>query len=207
MGVGYAKYGSGPSWGFVDVEGCSDTEAMGAEAIFEGGPAYDGYSSLDTLELVMVHSGGESREIDGAVAGIRRTGRMEGIIGTESRQNDNTRECRERDSCKKSFIFRHAGSLVLSARLVYQRNPSSVSFIGSFTADPMNSQVCSLLPKKIELAMETRSDVPDAIINSAHLLKWSYLLSTHLQVKTLLPFLVVLFLIIEWNFVRRRALV
>lgn len=53
------------------------------------------YSSLDTLELVMVHSGGESREIDGAVAGIRRTGRMEGIIGTESRQNDNTRECRE----------------------------------------------------------------------------------------------------------------
>lgn len=40
--MGYVKYGSGPSWGFVDVKGCSDAEAMGAEAIFESGPAYDG---------------------------------------------------------------------------------------------------------------------------------------------------------------------
>lgn len=118
------------------------------------------YSSLDTLELVMVHSGGGGREIDGAVAGIRRTGRTERNNRKRGQDKMTTPESAESDSFKRVPYLGTLGSLVLSARLVYQTNPSSVSFIDSLAADPMNSQVCSLLPKKVELAMGSKKRCP-----------------------------------------------
>lgn len=47
--MGYVKYGSGPSWGFVDIKGCSDAEATGAEAILRADQPTMVYSSLDSL--------------------------------------------------------------------------------------------------------------------------------------------------------------
>lgn len=64
------------------------------------------YSSLDPLELVVVHSGGGGREIDGAVAGIRRTGGME--RNNRKRGQGKMTTCRKR-FLQKSSIFRHAG--------------------------------------------------------------------------------------------------
>lgn len=77
------------------------------------------YSSLDTLELVMVHSGEGGREIDGAVAGIRRTGGMERNSRKRVKTKMTTPESVESDSFKRVPYLGTLGSLVLSARLVY----------------------------------------------------------------------------------------